>query len=192
MIKRIMLIVLVIITIISCRTKQVAKNIKTTSPQQVVLLPASITLMSAKQELIRVISENDTYDGFTIWNCIEYIEGEKTLFQIGYFTSLDTNEQIGFIINDEPFIELIFLEVGTPLPEESSKDYFAPSAEIAFFSKKGLGYVWEWGNIEKGESFKIILDPDRSVRYYDFSHLSEGDSVKPSGVYKAYKRYKAE
>ncbi|SHK84096.1 hypothetical protein [Fibrobacter sp. UWB12] len=51
--------------------------------------------------------------------------------------------------------------------------------EKAYFYRQGLDLRWDWGD------YAIIIQPDGTCLYYDFSYQSKG--VKPKGIYKAYK-----
>lgn len=51
--------------------------------------------------------------------------------------------------------------------------------EEAHFYRQGLDLRWDWGK------FAIIIEPDGTCLYYDFSYKSTG--VKPTGIYKARK-----
>lgn len=164
-------------------------------------LPKIIALMSSKKELISPINEFDTSEGFVFWDCKDYVYGGETLFQIGYF-DLSNDESIttGFIIIDEPFLQETFWTPGSPMPGEQISENelpkgkvlspfgILPSAELAVFTINGLDYSWEWGDLENGEDYVIIMKPNGSVLYYNFSNVPYGESIKPSAMYKAYKR----
>ena len=63
-----------------------------------------------------------------------------------------------------------------------------PKAIYCSFDKEGLDYVWFWGNPDKNELFKIYISPNGTVKYYNFTDVPYGESVKPSGVYKSEKK----
>ena len=164
-------------------------------------LPKIIALLSSKQELISPIMEMDTTEGFIVWDCKDYVNPKEILFQIGYFTlSNDKDLLIGFIIRDKPFLQDIIWTEGTPMPDENispdslrtnqilSPSGIAPSAESSLFLKSGLDYRWDWGNYEIGENYRVIMQPDGTVLYYNFTNVPDGQSISPTGVYKAYKQ----
>jgi hypothetical protein len=195
-----------VITLSSCTSTQQNSISKTNNYSDIqksksIPLPKIIALLSSKKELISPIMELDTTEGFIVWDCKSYINGEDVLFQIGYFTLSNHKDQvIGFIIREKPFLQDILWTEGTPMPSELvspdsltseqilSPSGIAPSAESTLFSKAGLDYKWDWGNYEIGEHYTIIMEPDGTVRYYNFTNVPDGESISPSGVYKAYKQ----
>ena len=51
--------------------------------------------------------------------------------------------------------------------------------ELAYFYRKGLNLRWDW------ENYAIVIKPDGTGLYYDFSYQSNG--VKPSGFFEMHK-----
>ena len=57
--------------------------------------------------------------------------------------------------------------------------------EITHYSRQGLDRRWDWG--ENGQ-YSFVITPDGNGRYYDFTNVPAGESTKPAGIYKAYKK----
>lgn len=72
--------------------------------------------------------------------------------------------QVGYFIDNE--IGFVLYEGGTRGKE-------------ARFYRQGLNLRWDW------EDFSIVINPDGTCLYYDFSYKTT--DVKPSGIYKASK-----
>lgn len=173
-------------------------GIEKNATEIMVRLPKVLALTSSKKELISPIIDIDTTSGFVFWDCKDYVYSKETLFQIGYFTFEE--ETTGFVILDQPFLEEKLWTPGTPMPGEiNSIDELpkgkiltpfgiASTAEVAVFSREGLNYIWDWGDIENNEHYTIVMSPNGTIRYYDFTNVPAGESAKPSGIYKAYKR----
>ena len=106
------------------------------------------------------ISNKDTDSGFTTWECEGSIYGGKTLIEFGYF-SLD-GTTYGFVLYDG-----------------------GDEGEITHYSRQGLDRRWDWG---ANGQYSFVITPDGNGRYYDFTNVPAGESTKPSGIYKAYKR----
>lgn len=114
---------------------------------------------SSSNEAI-TISSNDTDSGFTTWECEDYGFGGKTLIEFGYFSLGETT--YGFVLYDG-----------------------GDEGEITHYSRQGLDRRWDWG--ENGQ-YSFVITPDGNGRYYDFTNVPAGESTKPAGIYKAYKR----
>lgn len=106
------------------------------------------------------ISNKDTDSGFTSWECQDYIYGGKTLAEFGYFSINGTT--YGFVLYNG-----------------------GDEGEFTYYSRQGLNHRWDWG---KNGQYSFVITPDGNGRYYDFTNVPDGESTKPSGIYKAYKR----
>lgn len=115
-----------------------------------------------REYLTEQISEDMTDEGFTSWYCFDFVYGKKLGFEFGYY-SID-GDIFGFILYDNE-------DVG----------------EWATYSKRGLEHRWAWTGLYGG-SYSFIISPEGYGRYYDFTNVPEGESIKPSAVYKVRKR----
>ena len=172
------------------------------SNAQKVPLPTVLAMFAPNKEFLNVILTTNTVDGITIYNCKDYVSEKKVLFQVGTF-KLENNEgvinEFGFVVLDEPFMKEIYWLPGTPMPGyfESEDDIpkdkiispsgIAPEGILATYSKEGLNKIWYWGNNDNSGYYEILIEPDGTVLYYDFTKSKEGESVKPSNVYKSEK-----
>lgn len=169
-------------------------------------VPISVVmaLKDTENEFLGVVDSSHTVNGFVVWDCKDYLDEKEILFQIGYYEIVneETNKKvaIGFIVFDEPFIKNVYWKEGSPLPGMilSEKDIpkgkilspsgVASEATTVIFNKEGLDYTWSWYNprIDKS-SYKILLQPDGTVLYYDFTNIPYGQSAKPKSVLKGSK-----
>ncbi len=108
------------------------------------------------------ISEDMTDEGFTSWHCVDFVYGKKLGLEFGYY-SID-GDVFGFVLYDNK-------DVG----------------EWATYSKRGLEHRWAWTG-SYGGSYSFIISPEGYGRYYDFTNVPEGESIKPRDVYKVRKR----
>ena len=109
------------------------------------------------------ISEDMTDNGFTSWYCIDSIYQSKKLgLEFGYY-SID-GYIFGFVLYDNE-------DVG----------------ERTMYSKQGLEHRWDWTG-SYGGSYSFVISPEGYGRYYDFTNVPKGESIKPSAVYGVCKR----
>ena len=106
------------------------------------------------------ISSNDTDSGFTSWECQDFFSGGKTLAEFGYFSINGTT--FGFVLYNG-----------------------GNEGEATSYKRTGLNLQWNWG--ENGQ-YSFVITPDGNGRYYDFTNVPAGESTKPAGIYKAYKK----
>ena len=169
-----------------------------------ITLPALLAIKDDYGNLLNVIDSAETVSGFVIWDCKEYLRGKETLFQIGYFELIDreTNQKnaYGILLFDEPFLNEIKWKEGTPMPGELISEYevptdrilleigIIPEATTGLFKKDGLNYSLWWNNSRiENSSYEIIIKPDGTVLYYDFTDVPYGESIKPNEVLSGYK-----
>jgi len=107
------------------------------------------------------ISEKDV-GGFRCWYCTDYIDGSKTLVEVGYFKGLG-EIQVGFVLYDGSY-----------------------SGTMTFYRRTGLEHRWDWGP-NLGE-YSFVVKTDGTGLYYDFSSVEEGESTKAKEVYKCRER----
>ena len=167
-------------------------------------LPALLAINDVNGEFLNVLDSYETTSGFVVWDCKEYIRGTETLFQIGYFDLINTEtnqkDSYGILIFDEPFLDEIKWKEGTPMPGELLSEYeipqdriatifgITPEARLVSFYKEGLNYSWVWYNPKITNSgYEIVLKPDGTVLYYDFTNVPYGESTKASEVLTGYK-----
>lgn len=112
-----------------------------------------------------VISEDMTVDCFTSWHCVDSVYGTKLGLEFGYYADLRYEGVFGFLLYDGR--------------DEGIR---------TFYKRVGLEHHWSWFGNDEGESFTFVIDPAGYGRYYDFTNVPEGKSIKPSAVYKVRKR----
>ena len=186
----------------SISNKNTENSSSTKNSIQQVPLPTVLGLFSSKKEYINLVSTLNTVDGITVYNCVDYVKEKDVLFQVGFFRIQNDEGKInefGFVILDEPFMKEVYWILGTPMPGDfESEEYIpkgkivspsgiAPEAIIATYKKEGLNNIWYWNNSDDTSYYEIIIEPDGTVLYYDFTNSKDGDSVKPRNIYKAKK-----
>lgn len=186
----------------SISNKDTENSSTTKNSIQQVPLPTVLGLFNSKKEYLSLVSTLNTVDGITVYNCVDYIKEQNVLFQVGFF-KIENDEgkinEFGFVILDEPFMKEVYWVPGTPMPGdfESEEDIpkgkilspsgIAPEAIIATYKKEGLNNIWYWNNSDDTSYYEIIIEPDGTVLYYDFTNSKDGDSVKPRNIYKGRK-----
>lgn len=108
------------------------------------------------------ISEDMTDEGFTSWHCVDFVYGKKLGLEFGYY-SIDGYVS-GFVLYD-------------------GKDV----GELAVYNKLGLEHHWGWTG-PYGGPYSFVITPEGYGRYYDFTNVPDGESIKPRDVYKVRKR----
>ena len=205
------LIFLVVLICVSCTStnqennsirNNTVVNSSTDNSIQQVPLPTVLALFNSKKEYLSIVLTSNTMDGITVYNCTDYVKEKNVLFQVGFFKIQNDEGKInefGFVILDEPFMKEIYWVPGTPMPGDfkSEEDFpkdkivspsgIAPEAIIATYKKEGLNNIWYWNNSDGTSYYEIIIEPDGTVLYYDFTNSKDGDSVKPRNIYKGKK-----
>lgn len=108
------------------------------------------------------ISEDMTDEGFTSWYCLDYSGVKNVGLEFGYY-SID-GDVFGFVLYDNK-------DVG----------------ESTVYNKLGLEHRWDWTG-SYGGSYSFVISPEGYGRYYDFTNVPDGESIKPRDVYKVRKR----
>ena len=126
--------------------------------------PASATSSGPRTLVIdgETITE-DEVGGFISWACKDYINGGRTLVEVGYFGDPDL-EGLGFILYDGGY-----------------------SGEYTKYYRDGLDLRWDWGSDSGGYSF--VIDPDGKGYYFDFSTAKKGETLTQTVGYNCYQRY---
>ncbi len=60
------------------------------------------------------------------------------------------------------------------------------TGRTTLYQRKGLDHRWDWG--PNATDYTFVIKPDGTGLYYDFSTVTEGESTKPSAIYKCYQR----
>lgn len=107
----------------------------------------------------REISATETDNGFTSWYCTDWYDDFRTKVLVEVGYFDLYGSRFGFVLYDGGYV-----------------------GELALFSRDGLDYRWQW------DDYSIIVTNEGTARYYNFRGAEEGESRKPSAVYKAYKR----
>ena len=104
----------------------------------------------------------EEHGSFEIWECREYIRGNKVLFEVGRFVDSDLS-QYGFILYDG-----------------------SSSGDLTIYQRRGLNERWSWETT--GGSFSFIIKPDGIGLYYDFSDVPNGEKIKARDVFRCSKK----
>ena len=117
-----------------------------------------------KLQINGILIPETKFGGVERWYAIDkYGQSNKVRFQVGYFKK----NQTGFILYE-----------GGTIGEE------------AVFLRQGLDLRWDWGNDYRdgssGYRYSLVIQPDGTGLYYDFSTSSNGLS-KPRGIYEMRK-----
>lgn len=126
-------------------------------------IPVRDILSSETTEM--VISEDMTADGFTSWYCVDSIYGTKLGLEFGYYSDPRYEGVFGFLLYDG-----------------------SDKGIRTFYKRVGLEHHWSWIGDDFDESFTFVISPEGYGRYYDFTNVPDGESVKPRDVYKVRKR----
>lgn len=126
------------------------------------------SLSSTIQPVSRtIIIDGDTISeksigGITSWQCKDYIDGGRTLVEVGFFDDPSLNG-IGFILYDG-----------------------GNSGVSADCYRAGLDHRWDWESNNSNYSF--VVKTDGTGLYYDFSTVPKGETTKAREVYKCYQK----
>ncbi len=104
----------------------------------------------------------DELGRITSWRCVDYIRGNQTLVEVGYFSKPDYLG-VGFILYDGSYS-------GTP----------------TVYRREGINHRWDWG--ADNDDYAFIIKPDGTGTYIDFSSGSVGGRKTPDDIYKCYQR----
>jgi len=139
------------ISLVSCSTVPTRTSVPSGTPSG----PRTIVLDGD------TVSEIDVR-GFTSWYCQDYINGEDTLVEVGFFG--DSNlEGTGFILYDGGY-----------------------SGERTYYNRTGIEHRWDW--FQNKTNYSFVISTDGTGIYYDFSTVPVGEKTKGSSIYKCYKR----
>lgn len=131
------------------------------------LLQSCATAPSATKQGPRTIILNgttfseDELGRITSWRCVDYIRGNQTLVEVGYFSKPDYLG-VGFILYDGSY-----------------------SGEPTVYRREGINHRWDWRADDYHYAF--IIKPDGTGLYIDFS-LTENEVKKTDERYKCYQR----
>lgn len=126
-------------------------------------IPVRDILSSETTEM--VISEDMTADGFTSWYCVDSIYGTKLGLEFGYYSDPRYEGVFGFLLYDG-----------------------SDKGIRTLYKRVGLEHHWSWIGDDFDESFTFVISPEGYGRYYDFTNVPDGESIKPRDVYKVRKR----
>jgi len=98
----------------------------------------------------------------TSWKCKDYSYGGATLVEVGFF--------------DDPF----YKDLGIVLYDGGNK------GESTSYRRAGLNHRWSWGDAMG--NYSIVIKPDGTGLYYDFTGVPEGESIKAREIYKCYQK----
>ena len=105
-------------------------------------------------------SETDLGE-ITSWSCKDYIDGGKTLVELGFFTSTDFYE-LGFILYDGTY-----------------------AVETTIYKRKGFNHRWDWG--PNGYEYAFVIKTDGRGLFYDFSDVEGGEKSNANDIYKCHR-----
>jgi hypothetical protein len=128
------------------------------------LRPPSATSTGPRSIILddEVLSEEDA-GGFTSWYCRDYVYEERgVLLEFGYFNDPKFAGR-GFILYDGGY-----------------------TGEFTLYQRTGVEHRWDWG--PNGTDYSFVIQPSGTGLYYDFSNVSEGESIKARDAYKCYRR----
>lgn len=105
------------------------------------------------------IYEDMTDSGFSSWLCIDASDKGLSPIEVGFFSERDT--RYGFVSFDD-----------------------GVTAELAFFIREGLDLRWDFG---LNNVFRIVIKPDGTTYFYDFTYALAGEITDEYELYKAIK-----
>ena len=113
----------------------------------------------------REISEADAGE-FTSWICRDYFERGNVVVEVGHFNHPKLNG-LGFVLYDR-----------------------GNSGDLTSYERAGLLYRWDWGS--KGSqhvyTYSLLLKPDGTGLYYDFSAAPDGHKDKADDIFRCRSR----
>ena len=104
----------------------------------------------------------DELGRITSWRCVDYIGGNQTLVEVGYFSKPDYLG-VGFILYDGSY-----------------------SGKPTVYRKEEINHRWDWG--ADNDNYAFIIKPDGTGIYIDFSSGSVDGRKTPDDIYKCYQR----
>ena len=104
----------------------------------------------------------DELGRITSWRCVEYIRGNQSLVEVGYFSKPDYLG-VGFILYDGSY-----------------------SGKPTVYRREGTNHRWDWASDDYDYAF--IIRPDETGIYIDFSSGSVDGRKTPDDIYKCYQR----
>ena len=108
-----------------------------------------------------IIYNEETSGKFISWECRDFIDEGKILFEVGILS--DPNlEYSGFVLYDG-----------------------SNSGDVAHYQHKGINHRWDWGS--SGNDFAFVIKPDGTGLFYDFSNTWFG-SKKADQIFKCRQR----
>ena len=96
----------------------------------------------------------DELGKITSWRCRKFVQPGGVLVEVGVVSS----SQRGFVLYDG-----------------------GNSGAFTDYQREGLNHRWDWG---RQKNFSVIIRPDGTGLYYDFSSVAPGESTKADAVYK--------
>ncbi len=104
----------------------------------------------------------EEHGSFEIWECREYFDGNKVLFEVGRFVNSGLS-QYGFILYDG-----------------------STSGDLTRYQRKGINKRWDWETT--GGRFLFVLKPDGTGHYYDFTSVADGERIKSTDIFRCSKK----
>ena len=102
----------------------------------------------------------EVYGSIEIWECREFPDGDKVLFEVGRFEGVS---QYGFILHDG-----------------------SSSGDLTRYQRQGINKRWSWETT--GGSFSFVLKPDGIGHYYDFTGVADGEKIKSTDIFRCSKK----
>lgn len=117
---------------------------------------------------------------FLSWKCRDYIDGGKTLVEVGRVTFpseiKNTKEYQELTDEEKQEYEIFFSDNGFVLYDGTE------IGDYTNYKRDGLKHRWDWG--EEGSSYSIVIGTDGTGLYYDFSTAENGVKNKADDIFK--------
>ena len=129
-------------------------------------LSGCVTTPSAMPDGPRTIVLNGTSYGesdtgkLISWRCRDYVHGGRTLIEVGTFENTRLSA-FGFVLYDG-----------------------GNTGEPTHYQRKGINHRWDWG--PHTTEYALIIKPDGTGLFYDFSLVRAGESAKANEIYRCY------
>lgn len=147
-----------LISVVSCTT---SSSIKSSSS---IKNPPSASASGPRTIILDgdSISEKD-FGEFKSWYCKDFIHDGDVLVEVGYFSD-PAFEGFGFILYDGGY-----------------------TGVSTAYRRMGLEHRWNWGTSNEN-TYSFVIETDGTGAYFDFTNVPDGESTKPSAIYKCYQR----
>lgn len=123
--------------------------------------------------------ENESGD-FKSWKCRDFSDEGKTLVEVGHVSIPDdykeTDEYRSMDASEKKNLSRMVKMFGFILFDGTN------SGEKAIYTHEGLNHRWDWG--PDSDTYALIIKPNGTGLFYDFSTAADGAKQKADDIYR--------